>query len=228
MKKIIQKINILCNILPKLDNKEFFFFFPYYHLGGAETVHNDILKIFKDFNSICFITEKSVNNFNKSLFESNMFLLEVYKYSRKKVRLFLLKKIAEKINKTDNPRVFGCNSMFFYDLIPFLKDHVKVIDLLHAFSYEEPNASEKYSLPVASRINKRIVLGQKTKNDFKELYKTNNKDSKLINRIEIIKNKVSIPEMYNKKDLSKITILFVGRDSYEKRPHLFLKSQNEH
>ncbi|WP_165764906.1 glycosyltransferase family 4 protein [Flavobacterium davisii] len=113
--------------------------------------------------------------------------------------------------------------MFFYDLIPFLKDHVKIIDLIHAFSYEEPNASEKYSLPMVTRIDKRIVLGKKTKNDFKQLYQTNNKDSKLLNRIEIIKNKVTIPKFPIEKDLTKITILFVGRDSYEKRPSLFFE-----
>ncbi|MFK7049731.1 UDP-D-galactose:(glucosyl)lipopolysaccharide-1, 6-D-galactosyltransferase [Flavobacterium columnare] len=222
--KYIKLLNFILSVLPKTKNKEIYFFFPSYHLGGAETVHSDILEIFKKNKTICFLTGFSSNDFNKKRIESNTILFNIYnivKHNKLKKKVLIL--LSRSINKSKNPIIFGCNSMFFYDLIPFLKDHVKIIDLIHAFSYEEPNASEKYSLPMVTRIDKRIVLGKKTKNDFKQLYQTNNKDSKLLNRIEIIKNKVTIPKFPIEKDLTKITILFVGRDSYEKRPSLFFE-----
>jgi glycosyltransferase involved in cell wall biosynthesis len=223
--KILRIFKLFITILPKLKKQEIYFFFPYYHLGGAETVHNDILEVFSKNDSVCFITNKSVNKFNKENFEKSTVLLEINKIIRSRfLKKIVLKKISRKINATNNPIVFGCNSEFFYELIPYLDEKVKVIDLIHAFSYEENSAAEKVSLKVVERINKRVVLGEKTKTDFKELYLKENKSLALLERIKIIKNKVNVPEVKIIKDfLSPMVILFVARDSYEKRPELFFE-----
>jgi glycosyltransferase involved in cell wall biosynthesis len=223
--KILRIFKLFLTILPKLKKQEIYFFFPYYHLGGAETVHNDILEVFSKNDSVCFITNKSVNKFNKANFEKSTVLLEINKIIRSRfLKKIALKKISSKINATNNPIVFGCNSEFFYELIPYLDEKVKVIDLIHAFSYEENSAAEKVSLKVVERINKRVVLGEKTKTDFKELYLKENKNLALLERIKIIKNKVNVPEVKIIKDfLSPMVILFVARDSYEKRPELFFE-----
>ncbi|WP_329806600.1 glycosyltransferase family 4 protein [Flavobacterium facile] len=223
--KILRIFKLFITILPKLKKQEIYFFFPFYHLGGAETVHNDILEVFSKKDSVCFITNKSVNKFNKANFEKSTVLLEINKIIRSRfLKKIALKKISSKINATNNPIVFGCNSEFFYELIPYLDEKVKVIDLIHAFSYEENSAAEKVSLKVVERINKRVVLGEKTKTDFKELYLKENKNLALLERIKIIKNKVNVPEVKIIKDfLSPMVILFVARDSYEKRPELFFE-----
>ncbi|MFK7114421.1 glycosyltransferase family 4 protein [Flavobacterium oreochromis] len=222
--KYLKLLKFIISILPKIKNINFFFFFPSYHMGGAETVHGDILKVFKNEQTVCFITGFSANNYNLKNFQSNSLLFDIYNtVKRSKLKKKIIRLISKQINNSKKPIVFGCNSMFFYDLIPYLEDHVKIIDLIHAFSYEEPNASEKYSLKVTERINSRIVLGEKTKNDFKQLYAENNLSESLMNRIQIIKNKVDIPEYKCEKTNKKITILFVGRDSYEKRPWLFFE-----
>lgn len=223
--KILRIFKLFLTILPKLKKQEIYFFFPYYHLGGAETVHNDILEVFSKNDSVCFITNKSVNKFNKANFEKSTVLLEINKIIRSRfLKKIALKKISSKINATNNPIVFGCNSEFFYELIPYLDAKVKVIDLIHAFSYEENSAAEKVSLKVVERINNRVVLGEKTKTDFKELYLKENKNLALLERIKIIKNKVNVPEVKIIKDfLSPMVILFVARDSYEKRPELFFE-----
>src|SRR5690606_41029352 len=85
--------------------------------------------------------------------------------SKKKYRKTLLKLFSVTINRQKTPVVFGCNSTFFYDLIPFLKDHVRIIDLTHAFSYEQ-YSPENYSLPYATRLDARVVLGTTTKADY--------------------------------------------------------------
>ncbi len=223
--KNLRVFKLFITILPKIKKQEIFFFFPFYHLGGAETVHNDILEIFSKNESVCFITNKSVNTFNKANFEKSTVLLEINKLIRGRfLKKVAIKKISRKINAAKKPIVFGCNSEFFYDLIPYLDEKVKVIDLIHAFSYEESSAAEKVSLKVVERINKRVVLGEKTKSDFKELYLKENKDLALLERVKIIKNKVDVPENKIIKDVSSpMVVLFVARDSYEKRPEIFFE-----
>ncbi len=201
------------------DLKDIIFFFPFYHFGGAERVHTDILKIFPKKDTSCFITKTSENDFFRKEFEENTNIIPYFKIKSGQYKIYV-KTLAKAINKKKSPVVFGCNNPFFYQMIPYLENHVKIIDLIHAFSYEEPLAAEKISLPVAGRIDTRIVLGQKTKNDFAELYRKNHLSEKLLDRIEIIKNKVEIPKTYvPKMDFENLKILFVARNSFEKRPH---------
>lgn len=199
------------------------FFFPAYHFGGGERVHADILEIFKDYPTSCFIIHKSSNDFMKEDFYRHTEIIELSKYKSIKYSPYF-KTLAKKINEKQNPIVFGCNNLFFYRLLPFLAPHVKVIDLMHAFSYEDPGAPENISLEVSDRIHNRIVLGRKTYNDFIQLYRKNNIDEKLIDRISIIQNKVSIPESYpEKKENKQLKVLFVTRNTHEKRPEVFLE-----
>lgn len=223
-KKLKKYIRLKYLVNKKLTSKKnVFFFFPFLHIGGAETVHLDILNIPFIDNKICVITNTSANNLNQKSFKKATPLIEIQDFiSNKYLKNIALKSIATKINKCDKPIIFGCNSHFFYDLIPYLNKNVKIIDLIHAFSYEEPSAAEKYSLNHVSRIDKRVVLGQKTLQDFKYLYVENNIDLSNLEKITIIKNKVSIPDTYQEKPNNKnLKILFVGRNSDEKRPELY-------
>lgn len=223
--RLLRIFKLLFYVFPNIQNKDVYFFFPSVHLGGAETVHADIIENFNDKNTVCLVTGFSANNFSENRFKKHTKLINIF--SIVKVKLLKkksLKLIAKSINNSKKPIVFGSNSHFFYDLIPYLDEKVKVIDLIHAFSYEENSAAEKVSLKVVERINNRVVLGEKTKTDFKELYLKENKNLALLERIKIIKNKVNVPEVKIVKDfLSPMVILFVARDSYEKRPELFFE-----
>lgn len=227
--RLLRIFKLLFYVFPNIQNKDVYFFFPSVHLGGAETVHADIIENFNDKNTVCLVTGFSANNFSENRFKKHTKLINIF--SIVKVKLLKkksLKLIAKSINNSKKPIVFGSNSHFFYDLIPYLDEKVKVIDLIHAFSYEESTAAEKVSLNVVERIDYRVVLGEKTKTDFKELYLKENKDVALLERIKIIKNKVNIPEDKTIKDFSvPITVLFVARDSYEKRPELFFAIANK-
>ncbi|WP_294236383.1 glycosyltransferase family 4 protein [Chryseobacterium endophyticum] len=199
------------------------FFFPFYQFGGAERVHINILEVSKDLGTSCFITENSANEFFRKEFEKNTHLIPYFKLKTKKYKIYT-RQIAMAINKKKSPVVFGCNNTLFYDILPLLKSHVQIIDLIHAFSYEEPFSSEKVSLPMAEKIDVRVVLGEKTKNDFRNLYLSNNISEHLTERIKIIKNKVDIPERLSAKFYTKtLKVLFVARNSFEKRPHYIIE-----
>ena len=200
------------------------FFFPFYHFGGGETVHLDILKIFKEYSTSCFIVHKSDNDFLKNEFENVTQLIDLGTYKSLKYETYF-EVLAKAINAKENAIIFGCNNIFFYKLLPYIDEKkVKIVDLTHAFSYEDPNSVEKFSLPVAYKIHKRIVLGPKTYNDFKQLYENNNIDANLLKRIVIINNKVDIPAAYlGKQQNAVLQVLFVSRNSFEKRPEILFE-----
>lgn len=50
-------------------------------------------------------------------------------------RLFTVHYFAFYINRHDHVHVFSSNSTFFYDMLPFLKNHVVKTELLHNFTF---------------------------------------------------------------------------------------------
>lgn len=199
----------------KINDNSYFFFFPFYHVGGAEQVHIDILEVFRNDKTLCFITNTSKNEAFKSNFNRNSELIYMGNLIKNPFKKWVLKLISEAVNKKEKPVVFGCNSAFFYELVPYFAPHVKVIDLIHAFS---ENGPEIWSLPVADRLDYRVVLGNKTANDFKNLYEERNKSQELGERLAIIPNKVEVPQsMPPKNHQAPLEILYVGRNSPEKR-----------
>lgn len=216
---MIKELLLIRKFYRQINTSGNYLFFPFYHVGGAETVHLNILRTFQEKPN-CFITNKSFSDANRPSFQKYSNLIEIEPLNRTgKYRKYLLKSIARRINHDKNPVVFGCNSIFFYDLIPMLKSHVWIADLTHAFSYEQ-YSPEFYSLPVANRFNARIVLGQKTKEDYANLYKDHGIDSKYTERINIIKNNVYVPDSLVKPKNNILQIVFVARNSPEKRPEI--------
>lgn len=221
--EVFQFKKLLKQIHSNIEQADIIFFFPAYHVGGAERVHADILEIFSQYKTCCFITEKSKNDFLKEIFYQHTDIIELGAF-RSLVYQWYAKKIAELINLKEKTIVFGCNSSFFYRVIPHLGNHIKVIDLVHAFSFEYPWSAEKLSLPALEKIDTRIVLGKKTFEDFKQQYCEEGKEEHLLSRIMIIPNKVDTPDTFPQKpNNSNLKILFVGRNSSEKRPELFLE-----
>jgi glycosyltransferase involved in cell wall biosynthesis len=134
----------------------------------------------------------------------------------------ITKKISAKINSRQQSVVFGCNSKYFYDLLPQLNSSVKKIDLVHAFVHNWEEGSEHYSLPVVTLLDKRIVINNKTLKDFKQFYSKHHVNESLLERFVCIYNKTFIPETRIAKDYSdEIKIIYVGRNTHEKRVHLF-------
>ncbi|MEX2592688.1 MAG: glycosyltransferase family 4 protein [Anditalea sp.] len=205
-------------------NYDLFFFFPFWQIGGGERVHADILKVFKKENTLCFLTDQSINNGFKEEFQNYSTTVVLGRWTEKRsFRLFMLKKIAFTINNRKAPVIFGCHSPFFYSLIPYLKAHVKVVDLIHAFTFD-PNGPEIYSLPYVQRLDHRVILGENTKKDFRDLYLEKGIDLKYLERLTIITNKTPIPTNRPSKDYSgNLKVLFVARNAPEKRPEIFVE-----
>ncbi len=226
------KINSLFNLFiffftesKKIKKAEILFFFPFYHIGGAEKVHIDIVNCFKNNNTYIFFQGKSSSDSNKKKFIQNSHYYEVFELlnrSRFTKKIFL-ESLSKMINNSIHVNtLFSSNSSFFYTLIPNINSNIKKIDLIHAFSYPD-SGLEIFSIPYVSYLTERIVINNRTYSDFKKLYHKNNLDIYL-DRIKIIQNGISLKKIEMPiKEYEKIKICYVGRWSKEKRPELFLK-----
>lgn len=204
-------------------NAKIVYFFPYYHTGGAEKCHLDIVRTTSIVRTITFFTESSINKQFKTSFENLSLCFEIFFYLRKPgfSRWFIKNILIFKLNAKKELSVFGCNSSFYYEIIPRLSSKIKIFDLLHAFTFENEDGAEKWSLPCVARINKRIVINHKTKHDYIQQYKKFHVPDMISDRIQIIRYMLDCPDKYSEKDFSdKLKVLYVGRNGEEKRIHL--------
>ena len=202
------------------------FFFPRYQTGGAERVHLNILKAVADTKPTCFITDLSANKDLREEFRQYSTVVNLHRWGWKtSFRKRMAKKIALEINKIDNPIIFGSNSEFFYDLFPHLKPSCIKIDLLHTDLSYLPLSIENYAAPVTSMLSSRILLGEGHKEKIKKFYDQKGIAATELEKIKVIPNGISIPTSPPpSKDYSaELIVLFVSRNSYEKRPELFIK-----
>lgn len=204
-------------LLPGKNSSGLFFFFPFCHVGGAERVHADIVTCFAPERPWLFFCKWSPRPavlrhlFDQSARVFNWRLRLKYSYP---LSAWIM---ACVVNRHPNAVVFGCNTLFFYKMLPYLAAHVRVVDLLHAFG----GGAEDFSLPVVQRIDTRVVITPQTRDDLITQYRCNGVDASFADRIEIIENRVDIPSVCPEKSSSeKLNILFVGRDSAEKRVHI--------
>ena len=195
------------------------FFFPRYAMGGAEKVHLDIIKINK-IKPLVIFTSASHNNFYKQFFFDYAHCIDVSEILKftflKRVISFFLK---IKINKCKV--VFGCNSKYYYELIPKINfQRVKTIDLFHSFDNSSEEGILHWSIPVNHKITNRVVINSSIKNDILNYYKTNRITD--FPSIQIIENKIEVIEKPNFiKKSSHINVCYIGRyDEIIKRTQL--------
>jgi hypothetical protein len=114
------KLNISIN---KISNEtKVFFFFPFYHTGGAELVHLNIIKSIGSSQNVTFFTLPSGDEDLKSDFYKNSNCFDIQRFIRtENKKKIIAKRIAKKINYNQKSVVFACHSSFFYSVIYLFK-----------------------------------------------------------------------------------------------------------
>lgn len=193
------------------------FFFPHHYIGGAERVHLEIIKTLK-WKPFVFFDSTDGSSLSGE-FKQNAYCFFIVTKKRKKQLTQILSLLSYIVPIT----LFGCNSIYFYKTIAKIKRRTKNIDLTHAFSFPEKGI-EILSLPYVNEIDTRIVINNKTVEDYKQLYEKNGINKELFTRIKVIPNGIKM-NFFNEKDIQnrfdKFTIGYVGRNSPEKRPEVF-------
>ncbi|GLI37375.1 glycosyltransferase family 4 protein [Geobacter hydrogenophilus] len=217
LEKIAGRIGLMtASLVPLRNSSGLFFFFPFFHVGGAERVHAEIVACFAEERPWVFFAKRSCNDAFRSLFARggrlfNLWWLLKYSYP---VSAGVLAGI---INRHGHPVVFGCNSLFFYKMIPFLEPHVRVVDLIHAFG----GGAEEFSRPVVGRLDARVIITGATRDDMAAQYERDGIPFEFLERVVLIENQVPIPSAFPPKgeDVC-LRAIFVGRGSEEKRVRL--------
>lgn len=225
--KIVDKLNayksffqFVSFLKKQVNTSGIFFFFPYYHVGGAERVHIDIVKSVAQTKPWIFFTTTSDNDAFLNEFSALGRVFFLFSFDKKKFRKRVMNQIANNVNRHPHPVVFSCNSLYFYELLPLLKEHVKCIDLIHAFNHKHERGAEHWSLPYVAKLNKRVFISHKAIRDLKHFYEEHNVDIKLLERVVFIGNKVTTsPEIIYKNE-TPLKLIYVGRGSEEKRVYL--------
>ena len=197
-----------------------FFFFPFYHLGGAEKVHLDIVKCAANRKPVVFFTLPSATNALEAEFNKHAACFYIYPYIRRNNfwSQLLLKAIMRCVNRAPNALAFSSNCRLFYELLPKFGSNVTCVDLIHAFVHEHEPGAEKWSLPYVQRLNTRIVINHKTQHDLYNQYDLNSVNAALKQRINLIKNAVNLPAAMPAKNYNgKVHMVYVGRNGIEKR-----------
>lgn len=226
--KVISQGKIFRNALDKYNGRHFFIF-PYMHVGGAEKVHAAIVAAVADQQPLVILSNFSDNNNFLNLFKAHAIVLDIahyvnYPFTQKKAKQLL----AEKINKAGSAVLFGSNAGLFYDLIPSLNANVKVVDLIHAFKYQ-PGANLEHSklLSLSSRIDARVFVSGAARDEFDKFTFHNNIPKRLRERLIQITNGIEDDPDIILPLKNESGVLFVGRNSPEKRLGLFLRIAGE-
>ena len=201
-----------------------FFFLPYYHTGGAEKAHLFVVGSLEE-KPVIFFTDRSRDSKYKKKFKSLGHCINFFGIQNKILLLesLFIFVLAIYINNQRNPTVFGSNSRFFYKLIKKLKKSVTVIDLIHWID----GTVGILALKNTQRVNKRVVINPLVKNLLEQDYKKYKINSNLLDRITIIENCIFVRDTFFKKKNDSFNVLFVGRNSSEKRPELVFQIWNK-
>ena len=212
---------LMAMLHPMKKEYSIFFFFPFYHTGGAEKVHAQITTAIGGSNSIIFFTKKSDDDrFLEEFKKSGCEIRDISKYTDNKW-LYFLNLIYRGIitgyinTQKQKPVVFNGQCNFGYKISPWINKSIAQIELIHSL-----NSFSYIRIPFIPFISKTIMISQKRIHDHKALYKLYGIPENLLSRIYYIPNAIQLSGTVTKKATSDLSILYVGRGTKEKRAHL--------
>jgi len=204
----------------KLDEEyDIFFFFPFYHIGGAEKVHAQIASAFSDKKAIIFFTRKSHNDFFLRAFQlSGHRIIDISAFTDNRWQyfnnLFYRGLVSKYINDQKRPPiVFNGQSNFGYKISPWIKKSIPQIELIHSF-----NSFSYIRLPFLPFYSHTVMISRRRIADHLKQYREWGVPPNYDNRIEFILNGIPLPHYpVHKQWDRKLRVLYSGRATPEKR-----------
>jgi len=195
-----------------------FLFFASADIGGATQVNADITDCIRDRQPIIIFSKNPKNNRFRNLFDlPGVRVIDLHRQIDNKlyhfVNFFWRGVLAEWINRSKDPVVFGGESLFFYKVIPHLRRDIPCIELCHLPTWFP------YSIGLIDRMTLRICSTLKLKEAITQQYDSEHIQRKYYDRLNFIENKIDIPP-YEEIRHEKLEVLFVGRGAPQKRVHL--------
>jgi len=202
-----------------------FYFFPFYHTGGAENVHASVVNATGGKDCIIFFTRRSTDDRFRKTFEQSGCTIKDISGVVDVTWLYVLKfiwrgKISGYINRQQNtPVVFNGQSNFGYKISPWIRKNIRQVELIHSY-----NTFSQIRIPFMPFITATVMISRLRIQEHLAQYRRLDIPEKYDQRIHFIQNAIELPEAPCNKTISTpIRLLFVGRGTPEKRPELFIE-----
>ena len=196
-----------------------FFFFDRYAMGGAQRIHLDILKSIPEAFKYVFFTRFSPNTVFRDEFYAipNASCMDIHVWCDYLIlRLFSVHYFSFYVNRHSPAQVFGANSTFFYDMLPFINKKIIRTELLHNFTFGK-KGMEFFGLENHRYLDHRIIYDYFTKCNIEKQYADFHIDMTFLKRILFIEPGVDIPPEKKKSFNPPLKIICAGRGGPQKR-----------
>lgn len=214
---------IICSLKKKQKEYRIFFFFPFYHTGGAEKVHAQIAQSVGNSNCIIFFTRKSTDKtFLKDFRDTGCTIIDISRYTDNKW-LYFMNLIYRGIisshinNQTVQPIVFNGQCNFAYKLSPWLSSSIKQIELIHAL-----NTFSYIRLPFIEFYRQSLTVSQEVMDKNLAVEKRIAAPIFLNRDFSFVESRIELPPQKVIKDFHarELKVLYVGRGTPDKRVHI--------
>lgn len=205
-------------IRPLKKEYRVFFFFPFYHTGGAEKVHVQIAAATGGNDCIIFFTKRSGDErFLEEFKTTGCEIKDISGIVDIKwlyfLNLFYRGIVSGYINsQSRRPIVFNGQCNFGYKISRWIKQDIPQIELIHSF-----NTFSYIRIPFLPFFTRTIMISRKRIEDHKQQYKGYNIPVSFEERIQYIPNAITLPQSVPSKSESDMVVLYVGRGTEEKR-----------
>ncbi|MET6996661.1 glycosyltransferase family 4 protein [Chitinophaga defluvii] len=215
---------ILARVRPLPQSYDIFFFFPFYHIGGAEKVHYQIAQATGNKQCIIFFTRKSQNTLFREAFEkTGCTIRDISRYTDNKflyvVNIIFRGIISGYINRQQEiPLVFNGQCNFAYKLSRWVKREVAQIELIHSYC-----SFSFIRVPFLPFYRATVMISKVRIEDHLLQYERWGIPGHYAGRIHYIPNCIPLPAQAPdtaKYHTAKPEVLYVGRATAEKRVHL--------
>lgn len=199
-----------------------FYFFPFYHTGGAEKVHALIVQTTATKDCVVFFTRKSHNQtFLQQIQQAGCEVKDISRFTDNKwiyfVNIIFRGIVSGYINRQKRkPVVFNGQCNFGYKLSPWIKKGIKQIELIHSL-----NTFSYIRMPFLPFITQTVMISQVKIAEHKRLYRQYGIPERFEKKIHYIPNASDFDIVgIEEKDFSAVRVFYSGRATPEKRPHL--------
>jgi glycosyltransferase involved in cell wall biosynthesis len=215
---------LIALLKPSAKEYDIYFFFPFYHIGGAEKVHAQVALAAGHTNCIIYFTRTSHNEgFLAEFKQSGCDIKDISKFTDNKWLYFLNLVyrgiITGYINRQQHkPVVFNGQCNFGYKISPWVKKDIRQVELIHSF-----NSFSFIRTPFLPFISATVMISQQRIADHLAYYREIGVPASFAEKIRYIPNAITLPAVVKEKSKEQFTVLYVGRGGLEKRLHLVME-----
>ncbi len=212
---------LIGHIFPLKTKHSIFFILPNRDIGGSPQVNLDLLACCLDKNPIVIFTKKANNNlFAEHYATSGVKVLDISQWIDHKwlhfINFIFRGIISTWVHANKEATVFGGECIYFYKLVPHLKNNINKVELCHLPTWIS------YTKAFAPFINQRVTSTAYLKRQIEAEYHNTSVPAEYLKNLLFVENAIDIPQL-KKSNNERLEVFFIGRGAPQKRVHLIIE-----